>query len=84
MDSLLTSQAMEENKEDTQYTCEPLGDLRYLFRTTNECHSNDTPKIKFLGIRFIRATLKSQHSLAGVVLQNRQEIGLLTPEQGGT
>ena len=28
-------------EEDTQYTCEPLGDLRYLFRTTNECHSNE-------------------------------------------
>ena len=61
----------KKTEEDTQYTCEPLGDLRYLFRTTNECHSNDTPKIKFLGIRFIRATLKRQHSLAGVVLQNR-------------
>ena len=74
----------KKTEEDTQYTCEPLGDLIYLIRTTNECHSNDTPKIKFLGIRFIRATLKSQHSLAGVVLQNRQEIGLLIPEQGGT
>ena len=30
--------------EDTQYTCEPLGDLRYLFRTTNECHSNEHPQ----------------------------------------
>ena len=29
----------EKTEEDTQYTCEPLGDLRYLFRTTNECHS---------------------------------------------
>ena len=27
--------------EDTQYICEPLGDLRYLFRTTNDCHSNE-------------------------------------------
>ena len=31
----------EKTEEDTQYTCEPLGDLRYLFRTTNECHSNE-------------------------------------------
>ena len=30
----------KKTEEDTQYTCEPLGDLRYLFRTTNECHSN--------------------------------------------
>ena len=44
----------------------------------------NTPKIKFLGIRFLRTTLKCQHSLAGVVLQNRQEIDLLIPEQGGT
>ena len=28
-------------KEDSQYTCEPLGDLRHLFRTTNECHPNE-------------------------------------------
>ena len=31
-------------KEDTQYTCEPLGALRCLFRTTNECHSNEHPQ----------------------------------------
>ena len=43
-----------------------------------------TPKIKFLGIRFLRTALNSQHSLAGVVLQNRQKIDLLVPEQGGT
>ena len=44
----------------------------------------NTPKIKLLGIRFPRTALKSQHSLAGVVLQNRQEIDLLIPEQGET
>ena len=31
----------EKTEEDTQYTCEPLGDLRYVFRTTNQCHSNE-------------------------------------------
>ena len=31
-------------EKDTQYTCEPLGDLIYLFRTTNECHSNEHPQ----------------------------------------
>ena len=41
------------------------------------------PKIKFLEIRFLRTALKSQHSLAGIVLQNRQEIDLI-PEQRGT
>ena len=70
----------KKTEADTQYTCEPLGDLRYLFRNTNECHSNNTPKIKFVGIRFLRTALRSQHSLAGVVLQNRQEIDLLIPE----
>ena len=74
----------EKTEEDTQYTCEPLGDLRYLFRTTDECHSNEYTKIKFLGIRFLRTVLKSKHSLAGAVLQNRHEIDLLIPEQGGT
>ena len=44
----------------------------------------NTTKIKFLGIRFLRTALKSQHSLTGVVLQNTQEIYLLNPEQGGT
>ena len=41
LDSLLMSQAVEGNKEDTQYTYEPLVDLICLFRTTNECHSNE-------------------------------------------
>ena len=26
----------KKTEEDTQYTCEPLGDLRYLFRTTSQ------------------------------------------------
>ena len=42
----------------------------------------NTPKIWFLGIRFLRIALKSQHSLVGTVFQNRQEINLLIPEQG--
>ena len=33
-----------KTEEDTQYTCEPLGDVRHLFRTTNECHSNEHPQ----------------------------------------
>ena len=44
----------------------------------------NTPKIKFLWVRFLRIALKSQHSLAGVVLQNRQKIDLLFPVKGGT
>ena len=43
----------------------------------------NVPEIKFLGIRFLRSALKSQHSLE-LVLQNRQEIDLLILEQGGT
>ena len=34
----------DKTEEDIQYTREPLGDLRYLFRTTNECYSNEHPK----------------------------------------
>ena len=34
----------KKTEEDTQYTCEPLGDLRCLFRTTNECPSNKQPQ----------------------------------------
>ena len=44
LDSILTSQASKKTEEDTQYTCEPLGDLRYLFWTTDECHSNEHPQ----------------------------------------
>ena len=43
----------------------------------------NTPKIKFLEIRFLRIALKSQHSLVGVVLQNRQEIHLLILNKEG-
>ena len=41
-------------------------------------------KIKFLGIRLLRIALKSQHRFVGVILQKRQEVDLLIPEQGGT
>ena len=44
----------------------------------------NTPKIKFLGIWFLRIALKSKHSWPGVVLQNRQEMDLLIPEKGRT
>ena len=44
----------------------------------------NTPKIKFLGIRFLLIALKHQCSLAGVVFQNREKIDLLILEQGGT
>ena len=44
----------------------------------------NNPKIWPLGIRFLKTALKSQHSLAEIVLQNRQEIDPLIPEQGGT
>ena len=68
-DSLFTSQAVEDNRSNnSKYTCEPLGDLRHIFRLQMSAILRNTPKINFLGIRFLRIALKSQHSLAGVVL----------------
>ena len=49
----------KKTEEDTQYTCEPLGDLWYPFRTPNEFHCNEEAKIKFWGINFIRRALAS-------------------------
>ena len=68
----------KKTEEDTQPTCESRGGLRYLLRNTVSVFLMNTPKIKLLGIRFQRIVLKSQHSLAGVVLQNKHEIDLLT------
>ena len=42
------------------------------------------PKIWSLGIIFLKTGLKSQHSLAEIVLQNGQEIDFLISEQGET
>ena len=74
----------KKTEEDTQYTWE----LWEISDTYSELQMSaivmNTAKIKFLVIRFLRTALKSQHSLAGVVLQNRQEIDLLIPEQEGT
>ena len=50
-------------KEDTQYTCEPLGDLRYLFRTTNECHSNEHPQNLFSGDKISQDSSKEPTQL---------------------
>ena len=76
------SHAMEENRRGHSVSLSEISD------TYSELQMSaflmNTPKIKFLGIKFLRRALKSQHSLVGVVLQNRQEIGLLIPEQGGT
>ena len=74
----------KKTEEDTQYTCEPweISDTQPGLQIS--AILMNTPKIKFLGIRFLRTALKSQHSLAEVVLQNRQEIDLLIPEKGGT
>ena len=74
----------KKTEEDIQNTCEPLGDLRYLFRTIKGAILINTPQIKFLRIRFLRIALKSQQSLAEVLLQNGQETDLLIPEQEGT
>ena len=76
----------KKTEEHTQYTCEPLGDLRYLFWTTNECHPNEHPHNLVSGNKISQDNSKepSQHSLTETVLQNRQEMDLLITEQGGT
>ena len=77
------SQALEENRRGHLIHCEPLEISDTYSELQMSAILMNTPKIKFLGIRFLRTALKSQHNLAGVVLQNRQEIDLLIPEQGG-
>ena len=74
----------KKTEEDTQDTSEPLEILDTYSGQQMSIILMNTPKIKFLGIRFLKTALKSQHSLTGVVLQNRLEIDLLIPEQEGT
>ena len=73
-----------KTEEDTQYTCEPLGDLRYLFRTTNECPSNEHPQNLVSGDKISQDNSKEPTQLDRDCLQNRQETDLLIPEKGGT
>ena len=60
-------------EEDTQYTCEPLGNLRYLFRTANECHSNEHPQ------NLVSGDKMSQNSSKGPTQLDRD----CTPKQTG-
>ena len=39
----------KKTEEDTLYTCEPLGDVTYILRSTNECHSNEHPQNQVSG-----------------------------------
>ena len=85
LDSLLMSQAMEKKKKQKRTLNTPVSPWEISDTYSGLQMSAilmNTPKIKFLGIRFLRIAGKSQHSLAGVVLQNRQETALLIPEQG--
>ena len=50
-------------EEDIQYTCEPLGELRYLFRTTNECHSNEHPLNQVYGGKISQDSFKEPTQL---------------------
>ena len=78
------SQAMEENRRGHNTPVSPWEISDIYSELQMGAILMNTPKSKFLGIRFLRIALKSQQSLAGVVLQNRQGIDLLIPEQGGT
>ena len=53
----------KKTEEDTQYTCEPLGDLRYLFRTTNEGHSNKHPQNQVFGDKISQVSSKEPTQL---------------------
>ena len=73
----------EKTEEDSQYTVSPWQVSDTYPGLQMSAILMNTPKIKFLRKRFLRSALKSQHSLVGVVLQNRQEIDLLILEQEG-
>ena len=62
-----------KTEEDTQYICEPWEISDTYSKLQMSAILMNTPKNKFLGIRFLRKALKSQHSLAGVVLQNTEK-----------
>ena len=63
----------KKTEEDTHYTCEPLGDLRYLFRTANECHSNEHPQIQVSGDKISQDSAKepTQHGRGCTPKQTR-------------
>ena len=48
----------KKTEEDTQYTCDLLGALQYLFRPSISTVLMNTPKVKFLGISFLGITLE--------------------------
>ena len=54
----------KKTEEDTQYTCEPLGNLRYLFRTIYKCHSNEHPQNLVSGDRISQDSSKEPTQLA--------------------
>ena len=54
----------KKTEKDTQYTCEPLGDLRYLFGTTNECHSNEHPQNLVSGDKVSQDSFKKPTQLS--------------------
>ena len=78
------SQAMEEKRRGHSTPVSPWEISDTYSEPKMSAILMNTPKIKFLGIRFFRIALKSQHSFTEVVLQNRQELDLLIPEQGVT
>ena len=59
----------KKTEEDIQYTCEPLGALRYLFRTTNVCHSNEHPQNLVYGDKISQDSSKEPTQLFVVLWQ---------------
>ena len=63
----------KKTEEDTQYTVSPWEISDTYSGLQMSAILMNTPKIKFLGIRFLRVALKNQHNLAGVLLQETKD-----------
>ena len=74
----------KKTEEDAQYTCEPLGDLRYLFRTTNECYSNKHPQNLVSGDKISQDISKEPTQLGRGCTPKQRGDRYSNSSQGGT
>lgn len=72
-----------KRRKPTQIGASPLGWANTYSGLQMSAILMNTPQIKFLGIRFLRIALKSQHSLSGIVLQiDRRQIAWSLNKEG--